>query len=117
MPRMNGIDMIKKGKEKVDFETFILSSYDDFSYAKEAIDLRVQDYILKPVDEEYLTKSLIKFKSFYEEKKMIDKMKNSFDNNKKVELINMEYYKSNYICDKYTKIMIEYIVSNYNEKI
>lgn len=117
MPIMNGIDMIKKAKEKVDFETFILSSYDDFSYAKQAIDLRVQDYILKPIDEEYLTKSLIKFKSFYKEKKIVDKIKNSFDTNQKVELINMEHYKSNYIYDKYTKIMIEYIISNYNKKI
>lgn len=48
---------------------------------------------------------------------MISKIKNSFDKNKKFELINLEYYKSNYICDKYTRLMIDYIVLNYNKKI
>ena len=59
MPKMNGIEMIKKAKESTDFETFFLTSYDDFSYAKEAIDLRVQEYILKPIDEDELGTDVI----------------------------------------------------------
>ena len=68
MPKMNGIEMIRKAKERIDFEAFLLTSYDDFSYAKEAIDLRIQEYILKPIDEEKLVEALRKFNFFYENK-------------------------------------------------
>ncbi len=53
MPGMSGLDMIAGAqKEKIDFIPIVLTSYSDFNYAKNAIALRVFDYLLKPVDEE-----------------------------------------------------------------
>jgi two-component system response regulator YesN len=49
MPVMDGMELIRICKEKYpDIRFIILSSYDDFQYAKEAIQLGVSDYILKP---------------------------------------------------------------------
>ncbi|QGQ95123.1 response regulator [Paenibacillus psychroresistens] len=49
MPIMDGIQLIRLCKERYPNIGFIiLSSYDDFQYAKEAIQLGVSDYILKP---------------------------------------------------------------------
>ncbi|BBI35734.1 response regulator [Cohnella abietis] len=49
MPVMDGIELIRMCKEKYPHIRFIiLSSYDDFQYAREAIQLGVADYILKP---------------------------------------------------------------------
>lgn len=117
MPKMNGIDMLRKAKEIYDVDGFILSSYNDFSYAKQAIDLRVFDYILKPIDDEYLEKALVKFKKYYDDKKLSNKLKETMEDKRTLSLINLEYYENNNIYDKYTKKIIDYITKNYNNKI
>lgn len=55
MPVMNGLDFVKKLREReLRARCIILSGYDEFEYAREAIFLDVEDYILKPIDEEKL---------------------------------------------------------------
>ena len=55
MPFMDGLTMLKKLKEKIpDLRCVIFSGYDDFEYAKEAIRLEAEEYILKPVDADEL---------------------------------------------------------------
>ena len=46
--------MIKKASEQVRFKSILLTSYADFEYARRAIEARVCEYLLKPVDEEAL---------------------------------------------------------------
>jgi two-component system, response regulator YesN len=53
MPFMDGITLSKKIKEKYPhIEIIILSGHDEFSYAQEAINIRVANYCLKPVTPE-----------------------------------------------------------------
>ena len=54
MPYMDGIEMIRKASEEVRFKSILLTSYADFEYARRAIEARVCEYLLKPVDEEAL---------------------------------------------------------------
>jgi len=54
MPRMNGIEMMEATRQ-IDYQKLILSSYDDFEYAKSAIQFKVVDYLLKPIDEDEVT--------------------------------------------------------------
>lgn len=55
MPFINGLDMIKAVSDIIpDAFVFIVSGHGEFEYAREAIKLDVFDFILKPVDEEYL---------------------------------------------------------------
>jgi two-component system response regulator YesN len=56
MPKMNGIEMIRQALEIVKFKFLILTSYAEFDYAKKAIELKVFDYLLKPVDEDKIKK-------------------------------------------------------------
>lgn len=59
MPKMNGLELIEniqKINSKVKF--IILSGYDDFIYAKKAIKLGIENYILKPINEEELQATL-----------------------------------------------------------
>ena len=51
MPFMDGIEMIKKASEQVRFKSILLTSYADFEYARRAIEARVCEYLLKPVEE------------------------------------------------------------------
>lgn len=61
MANMNGIELIKKVKNLDEDVKFILmSAYADFEYAKEAMQLGCSNYILKPIDEIELEKTLRK---------------------------------------------------------
>ena len=60
MPVINGLELIKKVKAKYEKINFIiLSGYDDFLYAKKAIEYGVNGYILKPINEDELEESLL----------------------------------------------------------
>lgn len=52
MPKLNGLDLLKSLKSLNENTKFIiLSGYDEFAYAKEAISIGVYGYALKPFDE------------------------------------------------------------------
>ena len=55
MPKLNGIDMIKKLRENAyGTDVVIITGHDEFEFAKEAIGLGVTDYLLKPIEDESL---------------------------------------------------------------
>ena len=59
MPEMSGLELLKKIRSEEELVRFIiLTGYDDFEYAREAIHLDVENYILKPINEEELEKQL-----------------------------------------------------------
>ncbi|MBD2870603.1 response regulator [Paenibacillus arenilitoris] len=64
MPVMDGIELIKRLTEEPGSGPppvfIILSGYDDFAYAKAAIEYQVKDYLLKPIRREELFESLRK---------------------------------------------------------
>jgi two-component system response regulator YesN len=119
MPFISGLDVARQLRS--DFPTvkiIFLTGYDDFNYAKQAIDLNVTKYILKPVSAEELTsclaevkklldnehmqsRNLASLKSFYSQNKSV--MQNSFINSlltnevsdgeaaEKIELLNLDF--------------------------
>lgn len=61
MPFMDGLELSKLVKKELpNIKILILSGYDDFSYAKEAISIGVEEYLLKPISEEILMNELKK---------------------------------------------------------
>lgn len=52
MPGMNGLEMLAAAAEICRFESIILTSYEEFEYAKHALQLKVLDYVMKPIDED-----------------------------------------------------------------
>ena len=68
MPFMDGLTLLRKLKERFpDLRSVIFSGYDDFEYAKEAIRLESEEYILKPVDAEELRKVFARIKDRLDE--------------------------------------------------
>ncbi|PAV31175.1 hypothetical protein CIL05_00500 [Virgibacillus profundi] len=50
MPRMNGLELVKEiRKTYPDMKVVLLSAYDDFTYAQQAIEYGVKGYMLKPL--------------------------------------------------------------------
>lgn len=66
MPMMTGLEFVRTCKEKkIGSKFIILSGYDDFKFAQEAIRFGVEGYILKPIKEEELLEVLESIKSRY----------------------------------------------------
>lgn len=81
MPLMNGIDFITKVKEEFPLIcAIIVSGYQDFEYAKGAIQLGVLDYILKPVNPTMLKANL---------DNIADKLKSALYQNRNLLIRNM----------------------------
>lgn len=70
MPFKNGIEMAKEVLNHQDCQVIFLTGYSDFNYAKEAIQLRAFDYILKPVDAEVLLPQVKNAFSLIEEEQL-----------------------------------------------
>jgi two-component system, response regulator YesN len=68
MPIMNGIAAMKEIRKTLDCKIIIISGYDNFTYAQEAIRLQVEEYLLKPVNINELENVLINVKEELEEK-------------------------------------------------
>ena len=50
MPFLNGVELVRRIKSEYPQTVVImLSGYDDFSYAQQAISLGVREYLLKPI--------------------------------------------------------------------
>ena len=56
MPKMHGIQLIDYIRsKKLDIRCIVLSGYDDFKYVKAAAVLGIENYFLKPINEEELS--------------------------------------------------------------
>ncbi len=70
MPYLNGLEAIREAQENApDTLFYILTGFDDFSYAREAVRLQVKDYLLKPIRRTELEGILEEVISHVEQKK------------------------------------------------
>lgn len=70
MPFMDGLTLAKVAKKEIPgLKVVILSGYDDFNYAKQAINIGVEDYLLKPIAKNALIERLTEIRSRYEHEK------------------------------------------------
>ena len=68
MPFMDGIELIRNVKDGgVKLKTIIFSGYNEFEYAKLAVKLGVEDYILKPVAPDEFKNTMLKIISELDE--------------------------------------------------
>ena len=96
MPIMSGLTLISEIKKiNKDVSFIVLSGYDEFSYAQQAITLGVENYILKPIDDIELEETI---------KKICKKKLESEKNNNLEEQLNKLLSSEASINDKYEKI-------------
>ena len=70
MPFMDGLTLAKLAKKELpELKIVILSGYDDFNYAKQAISIGVEDYLLKPITKNALIERISELRSRYEHEK------------------------------------------------
>lgn len=70
MPIMDGLEFVQCVNEmKLNIKIVILTGYSEFNYAKQAVQLGVNNYLLKPVNEEEMAKTLKQLKKIIESEK------------------------------------------------
>lgn len=86
MPFMDGLTMLKNLKLQIpDLRSVIFSGYDEFEYAKEAIKLEAEEYILKPIDADEMREVFIRIKARLDEQ---------MNNKRDIELLKKYYEQS-----------------------
>lgn len=92
MPFMSGIEMIKAASSEHSFESIILTSYAEFEYAKQAISMKVFDYILKPIDESKLMDIVVKAIDFIEQKRIYHDIYIKSKDKSDLDIVDLEFY-------------------------
>ncbi|MGM0922971.1 MAG: response regulator transcription factor [Bacillota bacterium] len=69
MPVVDGLTLIKELKKSTDFESIVISGFDDFSYLQTAIREGAVDYILKPIDRDEFSLQLSRTKERIEQER------------------------------------------------
>lgn len=111
MPVLSGLDLIRLMKPKYDFSSIIVSGYDNFNYAQEAMKLDVVRYISKPINTEMLIEALesaIRKQKIKNDITIREDLKDSIK-------IDKHYNKISY--DHEADDIINYIQNNFNRRI
>ncbi|MWV45393.1 response regulator [Paenibacillus sp. HJL G12] len=96
MPGMDGLELIQElNRSPLPPAVVILSGYDDFQYAKEAITYRVREYLLKPIVREELYQAL---------NRITDDLKQEHEVNQELEKLNK--YKDEQAADQLNYIFL-----------
>ncbi|NCC43716.1 MAG: response regulator [Clostridia bacterium] len=101
MPDMDGLTFIQKAKEyQNEIQFVVLSGYAEFSYAETAIRLGVKAFLLKPLSNEELKKTLEKlFEEREGQQQIKEKVKKVFKLSKEQEKYQMEKTINSYIAN------------------
>lgn len=88
MPNMNGLQFVAKALEEFkdrNIKFVIITGYRDFEYARQAVKLGVEDFLLKPIDIENLESTITKLKEEIlkseEERRAVNQLKESLNRN------------------------------------
>lgn len=124
MPGQDGLQLIKIEKEKFPDTLFvIISGYDEFEYAKTALKLGVEDYLLKPITQLAMDETLnmlvkqVKNNRYIKEQKLISKLLMSPEKVKNLNLEYNYYMIVNVIYGSYASFFIDlYNTTSYTER-
>lgn len=95
MPVVDGMQFISTASKKYPHVKFVvLTGYDDFSYAQRSVKLGVSDFLVKPVDDEDVIKTLANLKAVIEQEKEEQKEYNRL---KKQLYENLPYLKERFL--------------------
>lgn len=111
MPVMDGLTMLSQFKQ-ASFESIIMTGFEEFEYAKKAIELNVAKYITKPIDEKELKTAVQDIIKKINQKKHYQ----ALESNKQISFI-QNVSNQNIQFDKYTKQIIDYIDAHYQSRI
>lgn len=87
MPVMDGIELLKEVRRSYpDMQVILLTAYEDFQYAKDAIKNKACDYLLKPLSNQELLEAVLSVKNQYE-----SRMKEIYQRSRSLPLLKRQF--------------------------
>lgn len=117
MPLKNGLMVLKESYQTALYSTIIISGYDDFEKAKEAIKYGVTEYLLKPVDHEELIVALRKAREAIELKQQYQFLQEKLNGVEDVDILDFKRITNRHKLSKEVARLISFIEEEYNQKI
>lgn len=119
MPVMDGITMLEKCNENENhtFSAIIISGYNEFDYAKQAIKLGVSEYLLKPVDQDELYQALERSKEQVRLRRQYNEIKKNYSTIDDIKVLDIDFYEHDFKTSNLVVEMLKYIQKTYHEKI
>lgn len=117
MPYMNGIEMLEKTLKEYEYCAIIVSVYDEFHYAKQAMHLGVVEYLIKPLEYDQLQEALERAKEQCRIRKHFYESVNKTEEVMNKEVIDWKLVIPDTIKSRRVKYMLRYIKENYKKKI
>lgn len=116
MPGMSGLELIHLLRQEIDCEFIVISGYSEFSYAKQALEMGVRHYLLKPVDDEELLEAIRQTVFRIVEKRSIEKLKMESKSGNFDDRMFKNFGKGK-IKDKYLEKALNYIADHCNRNL
>lgn len=117
MPLKSGLLVLKESYQTALYSTIIISGYDDFEKAKEAIKYGVTEYLLKPVDHEELIVALRKAKEAIALKQQYQFIKEKMNGLEKVDILDFKRVSNRHKLSREVACLIRFIEEEYSQKI
>ena len=107
MPVMDGLELFNTIEKKYPYiAKIIISGYDDFEYAKQALKYEVKDYLLKPLRQEELESTLSSVKIYLDAQSERNKLRFLTKDNS-----------HNYTPQQIVNLIVTFFKENYNQEI
>ena len=114
MPLLNGLEFIRKIKSICSAEVLIISGYNDFDYAKQALQLGVADFITKPIDDDELYDSISRtVKKIQQKKQLYEPDINNSVDSQFIQFMQKSFFSQNHYITK----ALTYIEGHYSSNI
>lgn len=111
LPLKNGLEVLEETQDER-YSAIILSGYSDFKYAQKAIELKVVDYLTKPLDSSKLRVAIERAIQNQKDQVNLGQLESQ-----KQDLINIKLFELNdMVSDDLVKEMIKYIQDNFSQK-
>lgn len=120
MPIMDGLALIQELSGKIDAEYIIISGFNEFEYAKQAMKLGVKDYLLKPIDDRELEEVLRRVGNTIRSQKENRKVRENLDQlSGSKALLFKEYLQGNElrVTENYVREAINYLKEHFREEL
>lgn len=117
MPIKNGIEMLEETMDECGYSAIILSVYDEFHYAKQAMHLGVVEYLIKPLEHKQLAVALERAKEQCRIRKHFYESMNRTEEVMKTETLDLQLVIPENIKSRRVNAMLKYIRENYKKKI
>jgi two-component system response regulator YesN len=120
MPMMDGLALIKELSGEISAEYLIISGFNEFEYAKQAMKLGVKDYLLKPIDDRELEEALIRIGNTIRSQKENRKVRDNLDQlSGSKAMLFKEYLQGNElkVTENYVREAIQYLKEHFKEDL